>query len=273
MLPINNQGDLVRSWTFDGTIPGPLVRVTEGDTVVFTLENPAGNRNAHSMDFHAARVDVTDEFAAIEPGETKTFTFTADYPGVFLYHCGASPMILHIAMGMFGVIIVDPKDGDALPAPDREYVLVQSEHYENPADIDTLMQSQWTYVMFNGQAFKYDPLHDPDATRRLEARPGERVRIYFVNAGPNEFSSFHPIGGIWDKVFPSGNPDNAMVGLQSYTVGPGDAAIFDLISPREGSNAVVTHSIRAALSGAIAVIDFDDDADDEAGRGDNLIIR
>lgn len=272
-LPIDNKGTMARMWTFDGQVPGPLVRVRQGDTVEFTLTNPADNKNSHSMDFHAARVDVLDEFGSIKPGETKTFTFTADYPGVFFYHCGSDPMIQHIARGMFGAIIVDPADENALPKADREYLLVQSEIYENPEDLGAMMANDWKHVVFNGQAFKYDPVHDPSASKYLEAAPGERVRVYFVNAGPNEFSSFHPIAGIWDKVYPSGNPLNEMTGLQSFTVGPGDAAMFDLISPKEGANALVTHSMRSALSGAIAVIMFSEDVADDAGKGDNIILR
>lgn len=225
------------------------------------------------MDFHAARVDVLNEFGSIKPGETKTFTFTADYPGVFFYHCGSDPMIQHIARGMFGAIIVDPADEDALPPADREYLLVQSEIYENPEDLGAMMANEWKHVVFNGQAFKYDPVHDPNASRYLEAAPGERVRVYFVNAGPNEFASFHPIAGIWDKVYLSGNPENEMTGLQSFTVGPGDAATFDLISPVEGANALVTHSMRSALSGAIAVMMFSNDVADDAGKGDNIVVR
>jgi nitrite reductase (NO-forming) len=272
-LPIDNKGTMYKSWTFDGKVPGPVVRVTEGDTVEFTLTNDKANKNSHSIDFHAARVDVTKEFSPIKPGETKKFTFTADYPGVFFYHCGSDPMIQHIARGMFGVIIVDPKDATAMPKPDREYVLVQSELYPNPEDKDAMMAGKWSNVMFNGGVFKYDPVHDTNATRWLQAKPGERVRIYFVNAGPNEFSSFHPIAGIWDKVWPSGNPKNQLNGLQSFTVGPGDAATFDLISPREGANAIVTHSLRQALSGAIAVIMFTKDADPAMGHGEQIVVR
>jgi nitrite reductase (NO-forming) len=272
-LPIDNKGTLYKAWTFDGKIPGPVVRVTEGDTVEFTLINDKSNKNSHSIDFHAARVDVTKEFAPIKPGETKHFTFTADYPGVFFYHCGSDPMIQHIARGMFGVIIVDPKDGNAMPKADREYVLVQSELYPNPEDRDAMMADKWSNVMFNGGVFKYDPVHDTNATRWLQAKPGERVRVYFVNAGPNEFSSFHPIAGIWDKVWLSGNPKNAMTGMQSFTVGPGDAATFDLISPHEGANAIVSHSLRQALSGAIAVIMFSKDADPAMGHGEQIVVR
>lgn len=272
-VPIDNAGTMYPAWTFDGQVPGPLVRVTEGDTVEFTLNNAAENKNSHSMDFHAARVDILDEFEAVKPGQTKKFNFKAEHPGIFFYHCGADPMAQHIARGMFGAIIVDPKDADAMPKADREYVLIQSELYPNPDDKDSIMANEWSNVVFNGRTFRYDPVHDPNAAQWLQAKPGERVRIHFVNAGPNEFSSFHPIGGIWDRVWQSGNPANEQVGLQSFTVGPGDAATFDLISPKEGANALVTHSLKSALTGSVAVLMFSKDADPEMGRGDNLIVR
>jgi len=272
-LPIDNKGTMYRTWTFDGKVPGPVVRVTEGDTVEFTLINDKTNKNSHSMDFHAARLDVVKDFGSIKPGEEKHYTFTANYPGVFFYHCGSDPMIQHIARGMFGTIIVDPKDAHAMPKADREYVLIQSELYPNPDAKEDMMQNKWSNVMFNGGFFKYDPVHDPAATRWLQAKPGERVRVYFVNAGPNEFSSFHPIAGIWDAVYPSGNPKNVEHGLQSFVVGPGDAATFDLISPKEGANAIVTHSLKAALTGAIAVIMFSNDADPNMGHGEQILVR
>lgn len=272
-LPIDNKGTTYPTWTFEGRVPGPVVRVTEGDTVEFTLANDPASKNSHSMDFHAARVDVVTDFAPVKPGAEGSYTFTADYPGVFYYHCGADPMTQHIARGMFGVIIVDPKDANALPKADREYVLIQSELYPNPDNKEDMLKNRWTNVMFNGGIFKYDPVHDPNAAQWLQAKPGERVRIYFVNAGPNEFASFHPIAGIWDRVYPSGNPHNELHGMQSFTVGPGDAATFDLISPKAGANAIVTHSLMQALTGAIAVIMFNEDADPEMGKGDNILVR
>lgn len=271
-LPMDNKGTMHSAWTYEGQVPGPVLRVTEGDKVTFTLTNDPKNKNSHSVDFHAARVDVVKDFESIKPGETKTITFTATYPGVFFYHCGSEPMIEHIARGMFGAILVDPKDSKALPKADREYVLVQSELYANPADHDSLMKNQWQNVVFNGMVFKYDPVHDPAATRMLVAKPGERVRVYFVNAGPNEFSSFHPIAGIWENVFQSGNPKNRLEGMQSFVVGPGDAATFDIVSPVEGANAIVNHSMRAAHSGAIAVLMYTNDADPKMGRGDLILI-
>jgi nitrite reductase (NO-forming) len=272
-LPIDNKGTLYRTWTFNGTVPGPVVRVTEGDTVEFTLKNSPDNKNSHSIDFHAARVDVLDEFSDVPAGQSHTFTFEATTPGVFYYHCGADPMYQHIARGMFGVIIVDPKDPNALPKADREYVLVQSEIYPNPDDREQILEGEWEHVVFNGRVFRYDPVHDPNAAQWLQAKPGERVRIYFVNAGPHEYTSFHPIAGIWDRVWLSGNPHNEMRGLQSFTVGPGDGAIFDLISPKAGANVIVNHSMKAAHKGAMAVIMFNDDADPEMGRGDNLVVQ
>lgn len=272
-LPIDNKGTMFAAWTFNGEIPGPVVRVTEGDTVDFTLINDKHNKNSHSIDFHAARVDVLNQFSPIKPGETKHWTFKATYPGVFFYHCGSDPMIEHIAHGMFGVIIVDPKNPHAMPKADREYVLIQSEIYPHPDDVAELMADKWSHVVFNGTVFKYDPVHDPNATRMLQAKPGERVRIYFANAGVNDFASFHPIAGIWDRVYPSGNPKNQLIGMQTYVVGPGDAAIFDIISPTEGANALVSHSMRQALSGAIAILQFTKDADPTLGHGDKILVR
>lgn len=272
-LPIDNKGTMQASWTYEGQVPGPVLRVTEGDRVTITLTNDAANKNSHSIDLHAARVDVVKDFESIKPGETKTFTFVANYPGAFYYHCGADPMYQHIARGMFGVILVDPKDAKALPKADREYILVQSEVYNNPDDTHSIMKSDWKHVVFNGVAFKYDPVHDPAATKMLVAKPGERVRVYFVNAGPNEFSSFHPIAGIWDAVYPSGNPKNKQIGLQSFVVGPGDGATFDLISPVAGANVIVDHAMPHAHTGAMAVVMFSDDADPTMGRGDNILVR
>jgi nitrite reductase (NO-forming) len=271
-LPIDNKGTMQASWTYDGQKPGPVLRVTEGDNVTIVLTNDAKNKNSHSIDLHAARVNVVGEFAEIKPGETKTFTFPATYPGVFFYHCGAMPMVQHIARGMFGVIIVDPKDPKAMPKADREYVLVQSELFANPEDVNAMMKGDFKYVGFNGMAFKYDPVHDPNSTKMLEAKPGERVRVYYVNAGPNEVATFHPIAGIWDAVYSSGNPKNKLTGLQSFVVGPGDAATLDLISPGEGANALVSHTMRSALNGAIAVMMFKKDADPKMGHGDLILV-
>ncbi len=245
-------GEKYKAWTFNGQMPGPVVRVTEGDTVNFTLENPKTNFFEHSMDFHAAEIDFLKNYRAIKPGNTISYTFVAKKPGVFFYHCGAAPMLQHIARGMFGAIIVDPKNKKAWPKADREFVLIQSEFWKNPDDVVAMFERRFDNVIFNGGIWKYHPFFI--GGEPLEAKPNERVRIYFVNAGPNEFSSFHPIGEIWDNVYESGNPANKLTGVQTYVVGPGSAATFDLVSESTGVYPLVTHSLTAALRGAIAAL-------------------
>ncbi|MEX2353788.1 MAG: multicopper oxidase domain-containing protein [Gammaproteobacteria bacterium] len=277
-IPVDNAGNTQKMWTYGGTIPGPLVRVKQGDVVDFSLLNDSGNANSHSMDFHAARVDVLDEFSEIKPGETKDFQFRADYPGVFFYHCGAEAMAEHIARGMYGVIIVDPKEGysDAYPAPDREYVLVQGDLFtEGTSAEDITMGHGLKAVLINGKSFHYDPVHDPNASLTLESTPGERVRIYFVNASINDTAAVHPIAGIWDKVWDNGNPLNLRHGMQTVNVAPAHGMVMDIVSPEDKptNNAIVDHRMKSAMSGAITVLMNHADADPEKGRGDNLILR
>lgn len=275
---IDNKGTKYPAWTFDGKIPGPVVRVTEGDIVDFTLINPIENKESHSMDFHAAVVDVLKEFSEVKPGEQKHFTFEAKHPGVFMYHCGASTMAQHMARGMYGLIIVDPKEGytEAYPKPDREYVIMQSQFFPDAADKNAMIENRgWTGSLINGKIFHYDPVHDENASLTLQSKPGERVRIFFVNANINNPVAFHPIAGIWDKVYINGNPKNTLHGIQTYNVPVASADTFDLISPsdRPTNNALVDHTMSAALRGAITVLMNMPDADPTLGKGDNILIR
>lgn len=277
-IAIDNAGNTRRMWTYEGTIPGPLVRVKQGDVVEFTMHNHPDNANSHSMDFHAARVDVLDEFAEVKPGDTKHFTFTADYPGVFFYHCGADAMAEHISKGMYGVIIVDPAEGysEAFPKPDREYVLVQGDLFAadaGPQDITMGIGKESTLI--NGKVFHYDPVHDPNASLALEAEPGELVRFYYVNAMINEASAVHPIAGIWDRVWDNGNPKNVSYGMQTVEIGPAHGMILDMIPPvgRDSNNAIVDHRMKNAMSGGISVLMTYEGADPDKGRGDQLILR
>ncbi len=275
---IDNKGTEYAAWTFDGTIPGPVVRVTEGDTVEFTLINPAENKESHSMDFHVAVVDVLKEFSEVKPGETKKFSFVARHPGVFMYHCGAATMAQHIARGMYGIIIVDPKEGfsEAYPKPDREYVLIQSQYFPNANDKDAMIENRgWTGSLINGKIFHYDPVHDENASLTLQSKPGERVRIFFVNANINNPVAFHPIAGIWDRVYLNGNPKNTLYGIQTYNVAVASADTFDLVSPADHptNNAIVDHAMGAALRGAITVLMNMPDADPKMGKGKNILIR
>lgn len=277
-VAIDNAGTKYAAWTFDGSIPGKLVRVTEGDIVDFTLVNPAENKESHSMDFHAAEVDVLGEFAPVKPGESKHFKFVAKRAGVWMYHCGASPMVQHIARGMFGLIIVDPKEGytKAFPKPDREYVLIQSQYFPNGDDYKAMLSNEgWTNSLINGKIFHYDPVHDPKATKALVAKPGERVRIYFVNANVNLPVALHPIAAIWDRVYINGNPKNELRDVATYNVAVSEAGIFDIVSPADKptNNAIVDHAMSAALRGAITVLMNTPDADPSMGKGEQVLLR
>jgi nitrite reductase (NO-forming) len=277
-LAIDNKGTMYPAWTFDGDIPGKLVRVTEGDTVEFTLINPPENKESHSMDFHAAEVDVLNEFAPVKPGETKKFIFKAKRAGIWMYHCGASPMVQHIARGMFGLIIVDPKEGytKTFPKPDREYVLVQSQFFPNADDYNAMLKNEgWTNSLINGKIFHYDPVHDPKATQALVSKPGERVRVYFVNANVNLPVALHPIAGIWDRVYINGNPKNMLHDIATYSVAVSEASIFDIVSPADKptNNAIVDHAMSAALRGAITVLMNTPDADPKMGKGEQILLR
>ena len=274
--------DTMAAWTFDGSIPGKPVRVSEGDTVDFTLINPATNKNSHAMDCHAAQVSVLDEFAPVKPGESKHFTFQAKVPGVFMYHCGAGPMVQHIARGMYGVIIVDPKGGysKAYPKPDREYVLVQSQYFPDVENVNAMLgdANAWKGSLINGKVVHYDPVHDPKGDHDvLEAKPGERVRIYYVNANINLPVALHPIASIWDRVYINGNPKNTLYGMQTYNVAVAEAVTVDLVTPVNDKAAtgiaIVDHSMNAALRGAITVLVSKKDADPAKGHGEMMILK
>lgn len=277
-IVIDNKGTTQRMWTFGGTVPGPVVRVKQGDVVDFSMHNDPSNKNSHSMDFHAAIVDVLDEFSEIKPGERKQFKFEARHPGVFIYHCGASSMAEHISRGMYGLILVDPEEGysDAYPKPDREYVLVHGDLFEEGTSAeDRAMNRNWVGTLVNGKIFHYDPVHDPNASLTLEAEPGERVRIYFVNAMINEAAAFHPIAGIWERVWDNGNPKNVRYSMQTVEVPPAHAMTLDIVTPadRPTNNAIVDHRMKHALNGGISVLMTYEGVDPGKGRGQLQILR
>jgi nitrite reductase (NO-forming) len=270
--------DTMAAWTFDGSIPGKPVRVQEGDIVDFTLINPAENKNSHAMDFHAAQVNVLDEFAPVKPGESKHFKFEAKVPGVFMYHCGASPMVQHIARGMYGVILVEPKDKKNYPKADREYVLVQQQYFPDVENYGAMLENVGEKGSFiNGKVLHYDPVHDPNGGHDvLEALPGERVRIYFVNANINSPVALHPIAGIWDRVYINGNPKNTLYGIQTYNVAVAEGDTFDIVTPKEkdvAGIAIVDHRMGAALRGAITVLVSKKGADPKKGHGEQIILK
>jgi nitrite reductase (NO-forming) len=237
------------AWTFNGSVPGPIIRVRQGQTVHFTLTNDT--LMPHSIDFHAAQTPWNVNYQPVAPGKSFSFDWRANYPGVFMYHCGTPPVMVHMANGMYGAIIVDPAGG--WPAA-REYVLVQSEFYThlNPngvygIDGPKMMDGMPDYVVFNGYANQYKETP-------LAARPGEKIRLFIVNAGPSRFSAFHVIGAVFSDVYADGNPANHMVGNQTITIPPGGGAVVEMTIPDAGSYPFVTHAFMDASMGATGVI-------------------
>ena len=239
------------AWTFDGRVPGPFVRVTAGDTVDFTLVNQAPM--PHSMDFHAAEIAPTRAYVNVMPGDSLHYRFVARVPGAFLYHCGTAPVAMHIANGMYGALIVDPRRPRP---PAREFVLVQSEFYDqHVAGADsTRVQLDWQkllglapdYVTFNGRASQY-------ATAPLAVRAHEPIRLYVVNAGPNRVSAFHVVGAIFDRVYLDASATPALSGVQTVDVPVGGGAIFELHLAEPGDYPFVTHAFADATKGAVGV--------------------
>ncbi|SDW15710.1 nitrite reductase (NO-forming) [Alicyclobacillus hesperidum] len=224
------------AWTFDGTVPGPVLYLRQGDHVKLTLVN-LDPRMAHSIDLHAAQIPPNQAFTDVPPGSSKTIKFDASTPGVFVYHCESAPMALHIAQGMYGAIIVTPRGG--MPP---NYVIVQSEFYK-PLDINAVFKGTPTYVVFNGEANKY-------VDHPLIAKVNQPISVAFVNAGPNDFSAFHVVGAIMRDVQESGDPRNNSYGVQTCTVAPGDGALIHLLFTAPGEYSFVSHAMNQMEEGA-----------------------
>ncbi|MEB3103997.1 plastocyanin/azurin family copper-binding protein [Ferviditalea candida] len=229
-------------WTFNGQVPAPTLRVNQGDTVHFTLVNRDPDM-VHGLDFHAGQMDMGTYHKPIKPGESVSFDWKAEYPGVFYYHCSADPVIMHIANGMFGAVIVDPP---GYKPEGKEYVLIQSEWYEHSTNLQALLEESPQAIAFNGVAAQY-------VDKPLTADPGEKVRFYFVNAGINHFSAFHVIGTIFDQVMLDGNPKNTLYGVQTVAVPPGGAVVSDLYADT-GTYAILTHSMKDAMKGGLGIL-------------------
>jgi nitrite reductase (NO-forming) len=251
-------------WTFDGTAPGPVIRVHLGDTVHFTLHNASTMGMQHSIDFHAAmtpwadlpaagQTTLTGNYQPVDPGQTKSFDWVAMLPGVFMYHCGVPPVLQHISNGMYGAIIVEPEN---LPK-EREFVLVNSEFYpgDKPVkgvyygDLDKMLSGDPTYVVWNGVANQYK-------TSPLVVAPNEKFRIWVVDAGPTLTSAFHVIGAMFDS-HADGNPANVVYGDQTYNIPPGGTAMFELQIPDPGLYPFLTHSFAYADLGSVGLIKVD----------------
>ena len=272
------------AWTFGGSVPGPVLHVREGDRVIFKMKNrsdeevtitkpvkngspffqqvqantyqnnqPVVNPMPHSMDFHSGTVAAEDKWRTISPGETIEFEWIANYAGTYMYHCGTSSVLMHTAMGQYGAVVVSPKDGYPTE-PDKEYVLVQSEHYlEEVAEgqfiynHDAALNRQPSHVTFNGHV---GALSDSP----LRADEGDRVRLHVLNAGPSGTSSFHVIGAIFDRVWYEGDPRNEWYGMQTVLLGASNSATIDFIVPEEGIYKLVDHEFADAELGAAGAL-------------------
>jgi nitrite reductase (NO-forming) len=253
------------AWTFGGQVPGPILHIRQGDKVHFSMTNRSDQTVAlsppspHSIDFHAAMVNPANKYCEVIPGATISFDWVANYPGLFMYHCGSPAILQHMIAGMIGMTIVEPKNGYPTTV-DREYALVQSEYYLKKmgdgtymVDMEAAKLKQPTFVTFNGIPRQY-------VQKPLTAKPGERVRLYVLNAGPCGTSSFHVVGTLFDRVWMDGNPDNEMHGMQTVLLGASNSAIVEFVIPEAGTYSFVDHEFADVELGAVGQIVARDDA-------------
>lgn len=250
-------------WSFGGSVPGSFIRVKEGDEVEFHLSNHPSSKMPHNIDLHAVTGPgggAVSSFTA--PGHTSTFAFKALNPGLYVYHCATAPVGMHIANGMYGLILVEPKEG--LPKVDREYYVMQGDFYTKgkygeaglqPFDMEKAIDEDADYVVFNGSVGSLT------GDNALTAKVGETVRLYVGNGGPNLVSSFHVIGEIFDTVYVEGGTAKNH-NIQTTLVPAGGSAIVDFEVQVPGNLILVDHSIfRAFNKGALGMINVKGDED------------
>ncbi|MFB6074413.1 MAG: copper-containing nitrite reductase [Haloarculaceae archaeon] len=247
--------------TFEGQVPGPMIRVRQGDTVSFTLENLSSNSVPHNVDMHAIYGTGGGNVATTAaPGESNGERFTAEYPGAFIYHCAVPNLDMHISSGMFGMIVVEPQDG--LPEVDREFYLGQHEVYTDKSagtqghhnfDMQSMAAENPTYVLFNGEKAPFTP----DVYGPMQANQDETVRVFMVTGGPNLTSSFHPIGNVWTKAYLQGSlASDPMEYVQTQSVPPGSTFVGELDLPVTERIKLVDHALsRVVRKGLLAEID------------------
>jgi len=246
--------------TFEGRVPGPMVRVRRGDTVNFKLTNPEDSRMPHNIDFHAVYGPGGGaDHTTIAPGEEATIEYQAMYPGVHIYHCAVPNMDHHISAGMFGAILVEPEEG--LPEVDRELYFGQHELYtkgepgeegHHAFDFEAMKAEDPTYVVLNGEAYAFTEAgYGP-----IEVDKGERVRIFHSQGGPNLLSSWHAIGNVWETLYRDGDlvsdPDRY---VETAPVAPGTVAAAEIDTPVPGPIKLVDHALtRVVRKGVLGVI-------------------
>ncbi len=242
-------------WTFGGHVPGKFIRIREGDEVEMHLDNHPDNKNPHNIDLHAVNGPGGGAAASLTaPGHSSVFSFKALNPGLFVYHCATAPVAMHIANGMYGMILVEPKEG--LPKVDHEYYLMQGDFYTQgkngeqglqPFSMAKVIDEKPEYVVFNGS------VGSTVGDKALTAKVGETVRLFVGDAGPNLVSSFHVIGQIFDTVWPEGNLSTPTHNVQTTAIPAGGAAIVQFQMSVPGTFIIVDHSIERAFNrGALA---------------------
>jgi nitrite reductase (NO-forming) len=262
-----NKGENYQAWTFNGQAPGPVIVVNQGDKINFTLKNmdPA---MPHSMDMHAVHASPSKDFVDVMPNKSGSFSYTADNPGVFMYHCGTNPVLMHIANGMHGMIIVKPTTGYPTDSQvDREYVVIQNEWYKQN-NYDDMVNNKPKYVVFSTKALKAGDLNTNGTVAALVDHPllakvGDRVRFYVLNVGPNETSSFHVVGTQFDDVYLDGNPFNHLKGMQTVLLPASGSAVVEFTVSEEGSYPFVNHQFNDATKGASGVLKVTKDGNDD----------
>ena len=243
------------AWGFDSGVPGPVIHVKQGQRVKITLTNKG--MIPHSVDFHAARIAPNVAFKDVAAGESISYTFTANDPGVFMYHCGTKPVLAHIANGMYGAIVVEPKI--PLPKVDREYVLVAGEWYLNgdglktPASLDMLKarHQQPDFVTWNGYAGQY-------VKAPLTAKPGETVRFWVAAAGPSFDTAFHIVGTILNRAWVDGDMSQYLRGVQTVNVPAGGGGVFDVKIDEPGLYPFLSHSFASVDLGQVGLLKVGD---------------
>jgi nitrite reductase (NO-forming) len=257
-MPIS-EGVSYTFWTFGGSVPGSFIRVRQGDTVEFHLKNHPGNKMPHNIDLHGVTGPgggAASSFTA--PGHESQFTFKALNEGIFVYHCATAPVGMHVANGMYGLILVEPPKG--LTPVDHEYYVMQGDFYttgkyrekgNQPFDMEKAIDEKPTYVLFNGAEGSLT------GDKALKAKTNEKVRLFVGNGGPNLVSSFHVIGAIFDKVRYEGG-SNFQTNVQTTLIPSGGAAVVEYQTKVPGSYILVDHSIfRAFNKGALAIMKVD----------------
>jgi len=249
-------------WTFNGTIPGPFLRVREGDTVELTLKNDPTSLHMHNIDLHAVNGPGGGAVATdVMPGESKTFRFKVLNPGIYVYHCAHTNVPSHMAHGMYGLILVEPKGG--LPEVDKEFYVMQSEFYSAGAlgrqglqlfDAQAMLDGKPQYIVFNGRTGAL--------AENMNAEAGETVRMYVGNGGVNLVSSFHVIGEIFDRVYREGDLVSAPAkSVQTTLVPAGGATMVEFKVDYPGNYVLVDHALSRLDRGAWGVLHVTGKAD------------